>query len=405
MRHPTRLDSRLVVPLLLGAVAAIGRPATADDDDPSPEVVATTARVLEEPQPPLRPSGLVRVALSPDGRWVANADEDNIIQVWDAEAGLEVVKLHGNHGPPTNSVAISPDGKRIAAGGPAWAVPLLGGMSLGSVYVGALVQVWDVASGDEFRRFMPGEVPAAMAFSPDGQRLVLAGLDVSVWDVKTGKRLQPPEDPEEEVEEPGPFGRFRPRDIPKVEVSGFHDPRFVQTAFSADAGRVARILPDRRTIKLWDLAADRSRAFQEVVGIPCAIALSPDGEQFVVANHKHELSLRAFEGGEKIRDVPAPAPLLQEDGAFRETTFAPILLAISPDRGQIVSGTPAGIVRVWDSATGRLLQTAPGPPMPVRALAFLPDRLRVVSGGWDLLPGSRIDPVTVWEAERPGVDR
>jgi len=53
------------------------------------------------------------VAFSPDGKRMATASDDQTAKVWDAESGKELLTLRGHSG-HVKAVIFSPDGKRLA---------------------------------------------------------------------------------------------------------------------------------------------------------------------------------------------------------------------------------------------------------------------------------------------------
>src|SRR5262249_33719937 len=102
------------------------------------------------------------VAFSTDGAFVAvRAEEKSEVRVWDATTGQAVLSV------PVDdllSLALSPDGKRLAVGG-RW----------------GKVQVWDVPSGQRQCEAISGRPPRKLLFTPDGRRLaafVAEGGDV-----------------------------------------------------------------------------------------------------------------------------------------------------------------------------------------------------------------------------------
>src|SRR5262249_7969120 len=123
------------------------------------------------------------IAFSPDGKKLATAPaSENAVKVWDVATGKELATF--KHADPVVGGASSPDGKTVAA-----------------AYRGkaAHVKLWDLATGKE-RASLKGPVSAfgALAFSPDGQVLAVAGrvddngdLDnvVRLWDPATGKQI------------------------------------------------------------------------------------------------------------------------------------------------------------------------------------------------------------------------
>src|SRR5207302_4233424 len=89
------------------------------------------------------PRGVIRMAFSPDGRYLAySSSDDKKVKVWDLAADREVLTFPG-HGNPVVCVAFSPDGKRIASGSMASvAIPA------GLAWHGE-IKVWDMKTGQE----------------------------------------------------------------------------------------------------------------------------------------------------------------------------------------------------------------------------------------------------------------
>jgi WD40 repeat protein len=112
------------------------------------------------------------IDLSPDGRPVVTTDGTNTARVWDAATGADGPTLRG-HASVTHA-AFSPDGGRIVTSS-----------SDGTA------KVWDARTGAEFYT-LRGQTGAdtVAAFSPDGGRIVTAGFDaVQLWDSATGLEI------------------------------------------------------------------------------------------------------------------------------------------------------------------------------------------------------------------------
>jgi WD40 repeat protein len=136
------------------------------------------------------------VDFSPDGRRVVSGSGDNIIRIWDvgnkerkptgyseavlhnalawirnAGTGKKGRKLKG-HSDMVNSVAFSPDGKRVVSGSN-----------------DNSVRIWNVAKGriEHIMRGHSGGV-RSVAFSPDGTLVVSGAWDgIRIWNVATGE--------------------------------------------------------------------------------------------------------------------------------------------------------------------------------------------------------------------------
>ncbi|WP_406102896.1 WD40 repeat domain-containing serine/threonine protein kinase [Streptomyces sp. NBC_01003] len=122
------------------------------------------------------------VAFSPDGNTLATGDAEGRVLIWDPPTGRRP-RHRLKTGKPSHisALAITPDGRTIAAAGNTFAED-------GKVWV----HVWDTHTGKRHHR-LTGHTDnvSALAFSPDGR--VLASGDnsgtVIVWDTHTGEQL------------------------------------------------------------------------------------------------------------------------------------------------------------------------------------------------------------------------
>lgn len=101
---------------------------------------------------------LLRVAISPDGHFLATGHADRAIRIWDSETGTELTCLQGHDG-AVQTVAFSPDGQTLAAASSANSVTF-----------------WHVPSWQEMGRF---QTPLAaindLGFSSKGNTLAIGG--------------------------------------------------------------------------------------------------------------------------------------------------------------------------------------------------------------------------------------
>jgi len=166
-------------------------------------------------------SGWLRPAFSPDGRILYSADRNGPVRGWDASTGKELAAFDTGHR-SVRRIAVSPDGHWLAAvdelqppkggseivvwdragsGAPRRFLPRREGMKIGSLFFsadgsrlaavgGGFVGVWEVASGEEkFVRPAPAGQIYCVDYSADGRLLVTDGGDNSIrlWEVATGQ--------------------------------------------------------------------------------------------------------------------------------------------------------------------------------------------------------------------------
>jgi len=149
-----------------------------------------TRRVLFETNAAVR-----RVALSPDGQWLAGGGERTNIFLWNLNTG-ETRQLSTVDSPW--SIAFSPDGKRLAAAGfnmGARVWNLQGDLTSPLVLGGHQFKVWGIAFSPDSRRIVTSGSDRTLQIrnleTPD-RATVLDGHDDEVWDVawsRDDKRL------------------------------------------------------------------------------------------------------------------------------------------------------------------------------------------------------------------------
>lgn len=111
------------------------------------------------------------VAYSPDGRWIASAELDGAIRLWDVAASRMAAQLLG-HTDDVNDVAFSPESRLLASAGD-----------------DQVVRIWKIDGSGPPRILSDFSNLAAygVAFSPDGVLLAVASEDAKVrlWDTRT----------------------------------------------------------------------------------------------------------------------------------------------------------------------------------------------------------------------------
>jgi WD40 repeat protein len=221
--------------------------------------------------------GVGGVACSPDGAHIASAAGDRTVRIWDALSHKRIATLRGFDF-RVNAVAFSPDGTRLVSASGTYSEHFIREED------NALV-VWDVATRKRIATLIGHRnVVDAVAFSPDGSRIISGSDDwtVRVWDV--GGRAQ------------------------LADFLGHHGP--VQSVAYRPDGRCILSGSSDGSVKLWDADTfTESHTFRHppdgvqiatirdhAAGVS-AVAWSPDGGR--IASGSLDCTVR-------IRDVAAP---------------------------------------------------------------------------------------------------
>ena len=288
------------------------------------------------------------VAVSPDGQKIASAGWSMPAKVWDAQTGKGIVEFSGHKEIVFCVAWRQPDGRRIASAG-----------GNGDLFT---VKVWDPQTGrEDFPLKVPRGEPEffAVAFSPDGQHLVTGRADgtVQVWDASTGEA---------------------------VGTLGTHERMVRGVVFSRDGLHLASVSGDGK-VKLWDATRltkkqEARRTLQAWSPGQCLnVAFSPDGRRLVTGGKENTVKIWDVETGEVLQTL-------------RGHTGDAYTVAFSLDPGGrwVASAGEDSTVKVWDSHTGTIVRSLRGHLGLVSSVAFTPDGRRLVSG-------SRDHTVKVWD--------
>ncbi len=268
------------------------------------------------------------VAFSPDGKRIVSGSDDHTVKVWDADRGVQVLSLQGHTG-MVLSVAFRPDGKRIASGSN-----------------DQTIKVWDVVKGSEILT-LHGHMGSvwSVAFRADGKRILSGSVDstVKTWDADKGG------EPLCQWRDLGPVISVAFRPDGKYIVSGGWD----------------------NTVKVWE--ADRETltlSLKGHTGSVRSVAFSPAGNRIVSGSE---------DGNVLVWDAGKDAKTVTLKG-HTGTVFS---VAFSPDGKRLASSSADRTIKLWDAETGSELRTLQGHSDLVRSVAFSPDGQRLVTSSDD----------------------
>jgi WD40 repeat protein len=245
------------------------------------------------------------VAFSQDGQRLASVSSDKTAKVWDWRNGtlLQSLDFPGE----VVSVSFSPDGQTLAVGG----VDELEGQ-----IQHATIWTFSVDSWAPLLKFPEYLNITAMAYSPDGRRLVGGGTsrNVKVWRTSDGTAL---------------FTLNHAHQVTKVVIAPDSS-----TVATATCQTTVNDECSQGGIWLWDLST--GRLINRLTGFPDvveSVAFSAEGSSLIAGSRDGTLRIYATSDYQPRFEANPPGG----NG----------VLALSPDGGFLATGGANGAVHVW----------------------------------------------------------
>jgi WD40 repeat protein len=354
---------------------------------------------------------VVRTESLPDRRSVVTGEMDGTLKVWDLDRPANPLVLRG-HDTAVVALDFSSDSRDLvsvdrnqamrtwrAAGGKllqdtkggaddlplymrstAAIVPAAGKLARRDAKANDVVIVRDLASGTDNRVTCKGQTPIGLALSADGKMLATGAMmdkgekgGLAIWNVSDGTQV-------------AAFDSA-PASADQMTFS----PNGAVLAAARNGG-----------IILWDWKAGTSRRVLDINGIrTTAVKFSPDGKLLAVVT-ENEMDTR--EASVRVLDLGANQIRSEWRGAGSDVSH----LAFSPDGRRLatagLTSAQQGLLKLWDTVTGREVFSAALPPVMVTAVAFSPDgrRLAAATQAFDILSGlsgrKQSGDIYVWDA-------
>jgi WD40 repeat protein len=328
-RVPRSIVLRTALALVMAGLSGCAPAVPQKSVQPSRDELAAPRRAFHAGD-----ENLLDVRFHPDGRRVATIGHSakvSRIRIWDIATGDQVRVIEPTVATLLGRIAFSPDGMTLAAGD-----------------TNGSVRVWD----DETRRerlVLPGHSGTVfhVAFSPDGATLASASDDTTIrlWDARTGRH---------------------------VHTLQGHSRQVTRLAFSPVGKTLASASSNfGDNVRIWEVATGEClRVLKGHQTQAHAVAFHPDGRQLASAS-KDGIRLWDPTTGAEQLFIPIPGDAWS------------LALVYTPDGSRLISSGDGGVVRIWEPATGKIVQAFRADPDRIGGLAVSPDGRTIATVGGD----------------------
>lgn len=277
---------------------------------------------VETAEPPV----MTAVAVSPDGRLIAAAGDDHFVRLWSAADG-SLTAAWREHTDWVRAVAFHPSGKRL--------------LTAGDDHQSRL---WDLSNGSVLQAVEnPGGILHRALFLPDGKRWVTSGFDdrVRFYDAESGKPVQ--------------------------ELTAASDD--VRALAVAPNGTTLAAAGRNGVLRIWNLAD-----FKQVAEAPAhrmrvrVLTYSPDGGRIVTAGDDRKFFIWSADGNREATPAHPPGRLMA--AAFLDDDLVAV-------------GGSDNVIRIIDVAARREIKQLVGHTGSIAALDYFADTGLLASSSFD----------------------
>ena len=324
--------------------------------------------------------GIRSIALSEDGSLIAAGRSRGRVDVYDTDDANGEIGHQFQGSIQTRWLAFSPDASMLA-------------LPQGNANLN--VDLVNPKTGEEIRSIDTGNHSVVeVAFSPDGKRLLTAGLDtrVNLWDVNTGELLKSFSLHNFAVEgicwinDGASFisldqaGYVRITDIESNQDDAILQQGRYSYAVCTRGSDGLIAMGDGRSVVIRNADDEVVRSFDTLEKTNVVdLSFSPDGRLLAVANYNGRVALWDPDSGKLVKKLKKHSKVI-------------MTMAFTPDGTKLVTGDFGGKAFVWDVATGKRLWSLEGHEDPVCSVACSPDGKLIASSSWD-------QKLYLWDAE------